>query len=151
MASLSLSLSAGCVHVCEEGKPHACSARWCLLLRYPPCEGLTHTHSHAVSRLCMFVLLYAMAEAAFHHPSLLHLCEKRSGIKPIHFTTFLPFVCFSSSLSYTNTNTHSAHTLISWSIDNWVIQRSISVSYVPMTELKHRRLNSRIDRSVYLI
>lgn len=146
MASLSLSLSAGCVHVCEEGKPHACSARWCLLLRYPPCEGLTHTLARSFTPLHVRVTVCDGL-----HLSPLHLCEKKSGMKPIHFTTFLPFVCFSSSLSYTNTNTHSAHTLISWSIDNWVIQRSISVSYVPMTELKHRRLNSRIDRSVYLI
>lgn len=52
---LSRSLSAGWVHVHEEGKPHACSARWCLLLRYPPCEGInTHTATHLFLYICFY-------------------------------------------------------------------------------------------------
>lgn len=45
---LCLSFSAGSVDVREKGKPHACSARWCLL-RYPP---FSHTHTHTLILPC---------------------------------------------------------------------------------------------------
>ncbi len=57
--SLSLSLSAGYVHVSEKGKPHACSARWCLLLRYLPRRGLnTHTYTHEYLYICFYYCMW---------------------------------------------------------------------------------------------
>lgn len=47
---LCLSFSAGSVDVREKGKPHACSARWCLL-RYPRFTCM-HAHTHTLILLC---------------------------------------------------------------------------------------------------
>lgn len=85
---LCLSFSAGSVDVREKGKPHACSARWCLL-RYPRFTCMhAHTHTHwyycvtwwarqcsvifALSLRCPLVLFYFFIA---HTQSLIGVCS----------------------------------------------------------------------------